>query len=94
MLFRLGMLGGRRRATALVAFVCLAVVLSGCAQPKAFGPAPPEPESSGVTDAQLAALRSVPASVAMSGPRVPELFSLEDCRRITGVENIKITAQA
>lgn len=84
-----------RTARALVSALALVLVLtSACGEPKAMGPAPPPAADTGPTTAQLVALRSVPASAPITGPRVPEIFSLTDAENITGEKDIKITAQA
>jgi hypothetical protein len=86
-----------RRTFGVAPGIWLALVLAlmlagGCVQSKASGP-PPKTVIGGPSSAQLAALRSVPTSQPLTGPRVPELFSLEDARNLTGLQDIRITAQ-
>ncbi len=69
------------------------VLLAGCAQSEGPNAAPAQKPQAGPTAAQLADLRSTPASEALGGPRVPGLFSLEDARKLTGLDSIRIVAQ-
>jgi hypothetical protein len=83
---------GVRRTLGAVTVVAM-LLASGCAQSGARAPISSPTDQSGATSAQLTALRSVPASEPMTGPRVPELFSLNDARKVCGFEGVRITAQ-
>lgn len=86
-------LTGINAVRAVCATALATVLLAGCAQSEGSRATPAQKPQSGPTAAQLADLRSTPASEPLAGPRVPGLFSLEDARKLTGLDGIRIVAQ-
>jgi hypothetical protein len=80
--------------TFAVCVTLAAAIAGGCGPTEDASTSSTTTTQAGVSEAQLAELRSVPASEPMSGPKVPGIFTQADAEKITGLKNIKIIAQA
>ncbi len=86
---------GRPRTVGFAAAVLLlGVVLcaGGCSGSEKSSVIGAPGRNAGPTEAQLAELRRAPAGAPVSGPRVPELFTIEDAKKLTGLDDIRILA--
>lgn len=76
----------------LVVALGASLLQAGCTSGQASSTNTTQSTSAGPTKTELAELRTTPTAQPISGPRVPELFSVEDAERLTGLDGIHILA--